>query len=183
MKRSWPILTIALLLIGVGIFVADKYLPINNSPTPAITGTPQESSFPTNENTTVIQGVVSGKLCYPSSFLPPGEIVAKDLSNGKIYQQDYPGTFDGGKLTYSFNLPAGLYHLRYQAHASTKEPEIFTSGYYTECAKTTHTNECTPDSGHVQIVVDVKVGQEVDGIDLCDFYYNPSQEQFLNQNF
>lgn len=128
-------------------------------------------------------GSVLGKLCYPSSFLPPGEIVAKDQNTGKLYSQVYPGTMAGGALTYNFSLPPGIYHLRYQAHASTSQPDIFTSGYFDECAKTMHTNECTPDNGHVQIDVTVTPGTETKNIDLCDFYYNPLQKDSLEQQF
>lgn len=129
------------------------------------------------------KGTVSGKLCYPSSFLPPGEIIAKDLDSGKTYTQIYKGTFDGGGLTYSFELPVGIYHLKYRAHASTKDTSIFTSGYFDECAKTMHTNECTPDSGHINIDVEVLSGKEVQNVDLCDFYYNPVQQEFLEEDF
>ncbi|KKR54993.1 MAG: hypothetical protein UT93_C0028G0008, partial [Candidatus Woesebacteria bacterium GW2011_GWF1_40_24] len=52
-----------------------------------------------------------------------------------------------------------------------------------ECAKTMHTNECTPDSGHINIPVTIKVGEEITNVDLCDFYYNPTQEQTLNKSF
>lgn len=128
-------------------------------------------------------GVVSGKLCYPSSFLPPGEVVAKNLDTDKTYAQDYPGSFAGGGSTYIFNLPEGVYHLRYQAHASSDTPDVFVSGYYTECAKTMHTNECTPDSGHININVDLKANEKVENVDLCDFYYSPEQEKTLNENF
>lgn len=141
------------------------------------------TSKPSSAPTVIEKGTVSGRLCYPSSFLPPGEIVAKDLDSGKIYTQDYVGSMAGGKLTYTFELPTGIYHLKYQAHASTKDASIFTSGYFDECAKTMHTNECTPDDGHINIDVEVEEGKEIRDVDLCDFYYNPTQEKLLNQNF
>ena len=112
-----------------------------------------------------------------------GEIVAKNLDTKEIYTQSYPGSFAGGEPNYSFELPIGTYHLKYQAHASTKDTSIFTSGYYDECAKTMHTNECTPDSGHINIDVTVGVNKETGNVDLCDFYYNPDQEKTLNLNF
>lgn len=141
------------------------------------------TSKPSSAPTVIEKGTVSGRLCYPSSFLPPGEIVAKDLDSGKTYTQDYVGSMAGGKLTYTFELPAGIYHLKYQAHASTKDTSIFTSGYFDECAKTMHTDQCTPDSGHINIGVEVVSKEEIQNVDLCDFYYNPTQEQSLNQNF
>lgn len=128
-------------------------------------------------------GTVSGKLCYPSDFLPPGEIIAKNITTGKLTTTQYPGSMNGGASTYTIELPAGNYHLKYQAHASTSKPDIFTSGYYDECAKTMHTNECTPDSGHINISVMVTTGQTIDKIDLCDFYASETQQQYLNNTF
>lgn len=128
-------------------------------------------------------GTVTGRLCYPSDFLPPGEIVAKDLGSGKEYIQNYVGSMAGGKSTYTFELPVGIYHLRYQGHASTKNTEIFTSGYYDECAKTMHTDQCTPDDGHINIDVEVEEGKEIGNVDLCDFYYNQAQQALLEKDF
>jgi len=138
---------------------------------------------PENTPTVTQEGTVFGKLCYPSDFLPPGEIVAKDQISGKIYSQAYISTRSGGKTTYSLTLPTGTYHLRYQAHASTNKPEIFTSGYYDECAKTMAGTECTPDDGHINIDVAVAANQEIENIDLCDFYYNETQQKSLDQSF
>ncbi len=158
-----------------------KYLNPIATPPPA--PTPNTSVAPSAEAIITDTGTVSGKLCYPSSFLPPGEIVAKDLDSGKIYTKDYVGSIAGGKSTYTFELPAGIYHLKYQAHASAEDTDIFTSGYYDECAKTMHTNDCTPDSGHINIAVEVEDGEELQNVDLCDFYYNPTQQEFLEKDF
>ena len=150
--------------------------------TPVVLNTPTPK--PTaSEATPSATGTVSGKLCFPSDFLPPGEIIAKDLDSEQIYTQDYLGSQKGGKSTYAFELPTGTYHLRYQAHGSTQEPEIFTSGYFDECAKTMHVDQCTPDEGHVNIDVKVGAGEETKNIDLCDFYYTQTQEEFLDKDF
>jgi hypothetical protein len=141
------------------------------------------TSQPNSTPTVIEKGTVSGKLCYPSSFLPPGEIVAKNLDTGEKYTQGYKGTFDGGGQTYTLDLPVGIYHLRFQAHASTKDTSIFTSGYYDECAKTMHTDQCTPDNGHINIDVEVEPGKEIQNVDLCDFYYNPTQMAGLEKDF
>lgn len=180
-KNGLLIVLLLLALGAVGFFGYKYFYPnpaVNPSPT-AIAGTVQT---PLATAITSV-GTVSGKLCYSSSFVPPGEIVAKKLDSGKIYTQTYKGTFDGGGLTYSIELPVSTYHLRFQAHARTKDTSIFTSGYYDECAKTMHTNECTPDSGHINIPITVKTGEEVTNVDLCDFYYNPTQAQSLDQSF
>jgi hypothetical protein len=180
MKKIFITILALIILIGAGYFGYKYFKPTSQpaSPSPAseVLQTPEAKP-------TAASGTVSGRLCFPSDFLPPGEILAKDLGSGKTHTQEYPGSMSGGKLTYSFELPVGTYHLRYQAHGSTKKPEIFTSGYFDECAKTMATAECTPDSGHINIDITVKAGQETKNIDLCDFYYNPTQEQSLNQGF
>ncbi|OGM81202.1 hypothetical protein A2594_01830 [Candidatus Woesebacteria bacterium RIFOXYD1_FULL_41_28] len=181
-QKGFLVVLVFIVLVFAGYFGYKYFNPIP-SPSPSPTSTLTTSAVPTAEAIITSVGTVSGKLCYPSSFLPPGEIVAKELDSGKTYTQTYEGTFNGGGLTYSFELPVGTYHIRYQAHASTKDTSIFTSGYYDECAKTMHTNECTPDSGHINIPVTIKVGEEITNVDLCDFYYNPTQEQTLNKSF
>jgi hypothetical protein len=181
MKQKGFLTVLILIALGIAGYFGYKY--VSSVPTPSPTPTSATSITPKAQATIASTGTVSGKLCYPSSFVPPGEIVAKMLDSGKTYTQAYKGTFDGGGLTYSFELPVGTYHLRFQAHASTKDTSIFTSGYYDECAKTMHTNECTPDSGHVNIPVAVKAGEEALNVDLCDFYYNPTQAQSLDQSF
>lgn len=181
LKTLLAIIVLAVLGFGGYYYYQNYYSKTSSdSITPTATSGATVNQTETPEAQT---GVVSGRLCYPSSFLPPGEVVAKDLDTDKTYTQDYPGSFAGGGSTYTFNLPEGTYHLRYQAHPSSEKPEIFTSGYFTECAKTMHTNECTPDSGHINIDVRVNAGEKVESVDLCDFYYNPTQMQSLDQSF
>lgn len=187
-SKLMPILSIVLILVilGVGgLYAYKNFFAKETEATPTPISTPESTPSPATSVEAIITntGTVSGKLCYPSSFLPPGEIVAKDLDSGKIYTKDYVGSMAGGKSTYTFELPAGTYHLKYQAHASTKDAGIFTSGYFDECAKTMHTNDCTPDSGHINIAVEVEEGEELQNVDLCDFYYNPTQQEFLEKDF
>jgi len=152
--------------------VAENVPPLEESESKEATATPL-----------VTDGTVSGKLCFPSDFLPPGEIIAKNTETSETYTQNYIGTSEGGALTYEFALPEGIYHLKYQAHANFDRPDVFTSGYYDECAKTMATAECTPDSGHININVIVSSGVETTDVDLCDFYYNPAQVQSLENGF
>jgi hypothetical protein len=133
------------------------------------------------QNTSTQTGTVTGKLCYPSDFLPPGRIVAKDTTSGKTYTQDYIGSVAGGKTTYSFSLTPGIYHLRYEQGGTSNTAKFY--GYYDECAKTMGAAECTPDSGHINIDVKVLTDKEIPNVDLCDFYSSPSQSLQLDSNF
>jgi hypothetical protein len=118
-------------------------------------------------------GKITGKLCYPSSYLPKGQIVAKNTNTGEVCKQDYPGSFAGGGVNYTLELIAGKYILRYEAYASTKDPELFSSGYYTICVTE---NKCKNTELRSVIPVEVISGQVTSGIDLCDFYYLPETE-------
>jgi hypothetical protein len=185
-KGFAPILILLILaIIGVLGYFTFKYFQLSKPivqintplPTPSQTTTPSEAPTPSS------QGTVTGKLCYPSDFLPPGEIVAKDIQNSKTYTQNYPGSTVGGVLTYSFVLPVGTYPLKYQAHPDTNQPNTFLTGYYDECAKTQSNAMCMADSNHTNLPVISTVNQETQNIDLCDFYASQSQQDSLNINF
>jgi hypothetical protein len=111
-------------------------------------------------------GKVTGKLCYPSDFLPQGEIVAKDINTDKIYSQSYPGNIQ----VYSFDLPQGTYHLRYQAHASANNQASFTSEYYL-------------DSNNKNASVNVETGKKVENVDLCSQGGSQQGDMQLDNSF
>lgn len=125
-------------------------------------------------------GTVSGKLCYPSEGLPPGEIVAKNIKTGELLQQKVDSTTS---VDYSFQLPEGSYHLRYQAHPSAAKPETFTSLYYTECVKDNPYGSCGPGDDHTMLLAVVSPGKETKNINLCDYGSSPEIEQNLNTTF
>jgi hypothetical protein len=121
-------------------------------------------------------GDVSGRLCYPSEFIPPGEIIVKNVQSGTTVTQSYLGTESGGGITYTISLPEGMYHLKFQT-----APDY--SGYYTECAKNPVNDICSLDTGHQHIDVSVTPDQVTKNIDLCDFYATEVQKQALEQTF
>ena len=118
----------------------------------------------------VSKATINGKLCYPSNFLPKGEIVAKETKTNKLTTIDYGGEFS----TYKIEVDPGEYVLRYQAHASGNED--FLSGYYTKCAINSSADICNADDGHELIKVNVSGGDVVNNVDLCDFYYTEEPE-------
>lgn len=113
---------------------------------------------------------ITGKLCFPSQFLPEGEIVAKNISTTEIISID----FDGTTSEYKIGVEPGTYYVRYQAHASGGED--YTSGYYTKCGIESTSEVCNADDGHELIPVEVSQGEIIGGIDLCDFYYQEEPE-------
>ncbi len=115
-------------------------------------------------------GKITGKLCYPSNMLPPGEIAVKNLDTNTVTEIPYGGT----ESTYTVDVAPGKYVLRYQAN--TGETDEYMSGYYTVCGKDGSYETCSADGSHDLIEVNVASGETVTGIDLCDFYYEPTEE-------
>jgi len=112
---------------------------------------------------------VSGKLCYPSEYLPQGNIVAKDIETKELFTQKYPGSDNGGKSTFDMELPEGTYIFRYEAGVNENKPDEFLAGYYTQCA--TITDRGCLDTEHQLIQVQVSNQSVAESISLCDFYY------------
>lgn len=113
------------------------------------------------------KGTVTGRLCYPSEVLPKGLIEAKRPSDSSIFVQDYPGSGNGGKSNYSFELEEGEYYLRY-----TISKQFI--GYSTTVCPTGQEESCGDKKPRELKTVSVKAGQTVSGYDLCDFYYKDS---------
>ena len=119
----------------------------------------------------VSRGEISGTLCYPSDFLPKGEVVAKNTATNQLTTIEFNGQESG----YKIQVDPGTYNLRYQAHASGNE--LYISGYYTKCGINGSFDVCEEASdGHKLIPVTVSAGEVVDGIKLCDFYYQEEPE-------
>lgn len=112
-------------------------------------------------------GGVPIHLCYGSDYLPKGEIIAYSVTDTNNYQANFDGTMPGtGQDVYYMKLPAGTYYFGYQAHASGRNPELFTTIYYTECFldKTVinYGENCSSDLVAVSVPNNSKV------INICD---------------
>lgn len=118
----------------------------------------------------VVNGKISGKLCYPSTMLPAGEIAVKNLDTNSVNEIPYGGI----ESNYAVDVAPGKYVLRYQAN--TGEGDEYMSGYYTLCGNDGSYETCSKDESHDLIEVEVDSGETVTGIDLCDFYYEPTEE-------
>lgn len=122
---------------------------------------------PVATSSPILEGAVSGKLCYPSSFIPKGSIEAKSIATGKIFTQDYPGTANGGGSIYTINLPADKYYLRFKTSQGTD------FGYHTTVCSTGGETTCGDLGPRILISAEVISSQTLKGYDLCDFYYSP----------
>lgn len=123
-----------------------------------------------NDDVPAGNGFITGRLCYPSHFLPPGEIVAKNISTQQITEID----FDGTTSEYKIGVTPGTYNIRYQAHAFGNDE--FSSGYYTKCGVEATVEACDAEGGHDLIPVEVSAGEIAGGVTLCDFYYEENPD-------
>lgn len=135
----------------------------------------KESTTTQQVPTTPEKGTVTGRLCYPSDFLPKGTIVAKNVDTNNQYTQEYPGSFAGGAMTYVMELEAGKYYLKYVAVPNPKSSTLI-NGYHTELCKTGGETSCAQENKRKNVAINITSGQTVSNVDLCDFYYAQNDE-------
>lgn len=115
------------------------------------------------------EGKITGNLCYPSSGIPAGKIIAKNINTKEEFTQNYTGSSVSKTSYYFIPVPAGTYHVK------------FGEGYYTNCDGS---YGCDIDANHKNLDVLVNSGQTVTGVNPCDFYYNtPEQKTMVESSF
>jgi len=121
-----------------------------------------------NENKEKIKGKIEGKICYPSSFVPEGYILAKNVETKKIEKTFFEGVPPNSQ-EYSLMLVPGKYVFAYEIEGDP-------SGFYTLCAPTMHVDDCSTLESHQLTEVEVVAGKTVENINLCDYYYQPEHK-------
>jgi hypothetical protein len=118
-------------------------------------------------------GVIEGSLSYPSEFIPDDmTICAENLATKKIYctSKHLKGKKYQYQVGYKLTLPPGDYHVYAQlpdpARYGAEYPKDYRA-YYSQFVKCGMSVEC---QDHTPIVVKVKSGQTVSGIDPQDWY-------------
>jgi len=112
--------------------------------------------------------VIKGKVCYPSDFIPDGNILAKNIQTNKI--ESFPFTYESKNQNFSISLKEGNYIFAYESKNDK------TKGYYSKCALTTQNSDCSTSESHKPIVVNVKSNTTIENIILCDYYYGQGEE-------
>lgn len=130
---------------------------------------PSPTTGPQQNNET--EGTVTGRVCFPSEGIPAGNILAKDVSSGETFKQEYLGSEVAGKTDYSFKLKPGIYVFAYDPGRHGQN-----MGYYTSCAESGHANECSTKESHSLTEITVVSGESINDIDLCDYYYKPEHK-------
>jgi len=108
-------------------------------------------------------GVIWGKLCYPSEYIPAMTLYARDMSTGETVTLEVPENTP----QYELRVPGDA---SYQVFAWTVDG---LGGSYSRFVTCGMSVECTD---HSLIPVPVGAGQTVSGIDVCDFYGGPVPE-------
>ena len=129
-------------------------------PIPTATWTPtQPAATPTNTPRPV--GGISGRLSYPSEFIPPLRVIAFDVATGEYYWQNTVLN----QTTYRFEaLPVGTYNvLAYLI----ENPSDLLRAAYTKAVPCGLLESCTD---HSLIAVTVTQGVEVANVDVTDWY-------------
>jgi hypothetical protein len=101
-------------------------------------------------------GILSGGLCYPSEYIPPMTIYARNADTGETWSMHVPV----GTMTYEIEVPAG----NYWVFSWTDEGVGASYSEFVVCGLSV---EC-PD--HTVVTVPVAAGQRVTGVDICDYY-------------
>jgi hypothetical protein len=134
-------------------------------PTPEPTCTPfvvtEAPPTPTPAPTERPTGSISGKLGYPSEFIPPLRIVAFNTVTGEYYWQNTVKN----QTSYRFSeLPAGSYHVL--AYLIDNPSDSFYAAYsnFVKCGMTASCED------HNLITVEVKAGQETIDVNPVDWY-------------
>lgn len=157
-----------ILLIPVLVLLLACNLVTGTSPT--LTNPPSGSPEPSP--TAPGNGTITGKLSYPSEFIPPLRVVAFSLTDGKAYFVDTAEN----QPEYSIGVPAGTYYVVSYLHegvpGNTGEADSYTlgggpfAGGYTQMVPCGLSVDC---NDHSFLPVTVSAGQTVTA-DPADWY-------------
>jgi len=106
-------------------------------------------------------GEVTGRVCYPSDFIPPMTLYFEDVDTNLVSQFDH----SDGSDNYAVNLFPGTYVAYAYPIGSTT-----LGGSYSEAVLCGLTASCTD---HTLVEFDVLPGQTTSDIDICDWYGEP----------
>ncbi len=119
-------------------------------------------------------GVIEGSLGYPSEFIPPDMVIcAENLATKQLHSTNKHLKAKKYKYKegYKLTVPPGDYHV----FARLPDPAIYGAeypkdyrAYYSEFVKCGMTEKCT---SHAPIVVRVKAGETVSGVDPMDWHH------------
>jgi hypothetical protein len=132
-----------------GVNICDWYAPADVPPDPL---SDESTSGP------VPTGSITGQICYPSEFIPEMTLFVQEISSQEISEVYISENQD----RYSLDLIPG----RYIAFAYLNSGATLV-GSYSNAVLCGLTADC---SDHSLVEFEVKAGQALEGIDICDWY-------------
>jgi len=167
MKHPALWLPVLVVLLACGVLASPTPGAPSASPAPTQTPQPSESSPTASSPTIPATGTVTGKLSYPSSFIPPMRVVFFSVPDGT------PSWVDTAmnQGTYSIELPQGTYYaVAYPFSADTYTAPAPASptlaGGYTAAVPCGLSVDCTD---HTLLPITVTAGQTASA-DPGDWY-------------
>jgi hypothetical protein len=129
--------------------------------------TEEEKDLPTGESQV---GTITGKIAYPSEFLPPQRVIAFDVNDPSV---SYAVEIQSG-ASYSLDVPAGTYYvLAYLIDPVSLGAAPGINAAYSEMVLCGLQYGC---DDHSLVPVMVGAGQTVPDIDPVDWYLLPGQD-------
>ena len=173
--KSIGLLMPALFLLFVSTACAFSFdlggQPENVEPTATslvVTPTPTPEASDTAEPTTVSPGSISGKLTYPSEFIPPLRVVAFRVENGAWTQQYiYVDTLLNAGTYQIDGLEPGFYWITAYTIPNDNGAPSGLAGGYTQAVLCGLSVDCTD---HSLVAVEVKPGMVTGNVDPGDWY-------------
>ena len=121
-------------------------------PSTAVAPTPTPEPVPDT-------GIVTGKICFPSEFIPSMTAYFQNDVTGAITEMQ----IDENQTNYTFELEPG----NYIVFAYPQEGATSLGGMYSEAVSCGLSVECTD---HTPLVFTILPGETTEGIDICDWY-------------
>lgn len=144
----------------VQAIIAKSTATPTHTPAPTETPSPTATATPTLTPTPSGKTAISGKICYPSEWIPQMTVYIERVSDKKVFEVPIPS----GTGEYQANVEPGTYIVYAWL------PDFSLSGGYTEAVPCGLTVSC---KDHTLIKVKVKAGETVKGVDVCDWYHGP----------
>lgn len=112
-------------------------------------------------------GQITGKLCYPSEWIPAMTVYAQNLTTGQTIRTMRPAD----STDYVFSVPPGRYLVYSWSDPESSGADAFGQGYAdsSACDALTPAAAATCHSNAKLAVVDVAPGARISSIDLCDY--------------
>lgn len=110
-----------------------------------------------DEDLIIKDSSISGKIGFPSEYLPEQRVCAVNIQDAKEY------CITTKVQSFKIKVPAGNYNV----YAMLTEGDYGYKAYYTEFIKCGQENDC---GSHDPVIVVVSKGEEVTGIDPIDWY-------------